>query len=256
MAMQMKRKSRILAIAMLMITVSGTAIGQTKIDFDLGVRGGAFSGGIPMEVPNGHYFPDTYTAETHPYTFGPTVGIQFNDHIEVRFEAVRSRFRFQDQSGTPFPAALSKYTSVSDGSIWQYPILLTYHVGNGAVRPFGGGGLSFGSAFKGTTHTVTTSVVGPLPPNPNTPPNTVTTFSTTAFKPTSNPTAFYLSGGVEGRISFFSIRPEIRYTHWTGFDMRSNIGIQDDTILFSGNQVEFVLGVSINPFRFKKEIVK
>jgi hypothetical protein len=182
--------------------------------------------------------------------------VQFNDRIEVRFEAVRSRFRFQDQSGTPFPAALSKYTSVSDGSIWQYPILVTYHAGRGAVRPFGGGGVSLGTTFKGKTYTETTSVVGVLPPNPTAPVNTVTTFSTTAFKPFSNPSAFYLSGGIEGRVSFLSIRPEIRYVHWMGFDMRSNIGVQDDTILFSGNQVEFVLGVSLNPFRFKKEIAK
>ena len=99
-------------------------------------------------------------------------------------------------------------------------------------------------------------VVGTLPPNPNTPVNTVTTFSTTAFKPFSNPMAFYLSGGVARRISFLSIRPEIRYVHWTGFDMRSNIGVQDDTILFSGNQVEFVIGISVHPFGIKKEITK
>ena len=250
----MKVKSRILVIAIFVLTFPRTSIAQLNVDFDLGVRGGAFSGGIPMEVPNNHYFPDLYTPETHPYTFGPTVGVQFNDQIEVRFEAVRSRFRFQDQSGTPFPAALSKYTSVSDGSIWQYPVLVTYHAGRGAVRPFGGGGLSLGSTFKGTTHKVTTSVVGT--PITNTPVNTVTTFSTTPFKSSSDPAAFYLSGGMEGRISFLSIRPEIRYVHWIGFDMRSNIGVQDDTILFSGNQLEFVLGVSVHPFTLKKEILK
>ena len=38
--------------------------------------------------------------------------------------------------------------------------------------------------------------------------------------------------------------------------MRSNIGVQDDTILFSGNQVEFVIGISVHPFGIKKEITK
>jgi hypothetical protein len=252
--MQMETKSRILVAAIFALTFSGISIAQIKADFDFGIRGGAFSGGIPMEVPNNHYFPDRYSPEAHQYTFGPTVGVLFNDRFEVRFEAVRSRFRFQDQSSTPFPVSLYKYSSVTDGSIWQYPLLLTYHAGSGAVRPFGGGGLSFGSTFQGTTHTETTRVVGPPPPNPNAPFDTVTTFSTTPFNSRSNPTALYLSGGIEGRVSFISIRPEIRYTHWMNFDKRSEIGIQDDTILFSGNQVEFVLGVSVHPVGFKKGI--
>src|SRR5215469_4870296 len=105
----MKTKSQVLVSAIFILAFSGVCIAQIKMDFDLGVRGGAFSGGIPVELPNNHYFPDRYSAETHRYTFGPTVGVLFSDHFEVRFEAVRSRFRFQDQSGTPFPASLYKY---------------------------------------------------------------------------------------------------------------------------------------------------
>ena len=208
----------------------------------------------PVEVPNNHYFPDLYSAEKQPFTFGPTVGILFNDRWKVQFEAVRSRFRFHDQSGTPFPASGYKYTSTTDGHVWQSPLLVTYLAGKGTVRPFGGGGISVASAFRGTTRTITTAVVYPSPSNPNPSFNTVTTTSTTPFKPysTTNPMALYITGGIDGRVLFLSIHPELRYGHWVNWDMRrSNTAVQDDTILFSPNQLEFLIGISVRPLRFK-----
>jgi len=51
--------------------------------------------------------------------------------------------------------------------------------------------------------------VRPIPANPNVPFDAVTTTSTQSFKPAS-PMAFYFAGGVDGSVSFLSIRPEFR----------------------------------------------
>jgi hypothetical protein len=163
------------------------------MDFDLGVRGGVFNNGIPISVVNNHYFPDQYTTDDLRSTAGPTIGGLFNNRWQVRFEAVRSQFRFHDIAG------LSQIgrTSVTDGHVWQYPLLLTYIMGSGPIRPFAGGGMSFGSTFKGTTRVFDAGVPT----------------STLPFKPeTGAPVPYYITGGLESRLSFLSIRPELRYT--------------------------------------------
>ena len=184
--------SKFFLITLLIFALCGFAVAQLSVDVDVGIRGGTFNGGTPIEVPNNQYFPDLYSAEKGPFTFGPAVGVLFNNRWEARFEAVRSRFRFHDQSGTPFPISGYKYTSTTDGHVWQYPLLLTYLAGKGTVRPFGGGGISIASTFHGTTRTQTTRVAGPIPANPNAPFDTVTTTSTQSFS-TTNPMAFQQS---------------------------------------------------------------
>src|SRR2546422_4164805 len=183
---------KIVLITILLFALCSFSLAQLSVDVDLGVRGGAFNSGTPIEVPNNQYFPVRYLDEKLPFTFGPAVGVLFNNRWEARFEAVRSRFRFHDQSGTPFPISGYKYTSTTDGHVWQYPLLLTYLAGKGTVRPFGGGGISIASTFHGTTRTQTTRVAGPIPANPNAPFDTVTTTSTQSFS-TTNPMAFQQS---------------------------------------------------------------
>src|SRR6266704_3999259 len=150
--------SKILLTCAFLIAPSIVAIAQTSIEFDFGVRGGAFNSGIPLEVFSNHYFPPRYSTDKMPYTFGPTVGVLFNDRFEVRFEAVRSLFRFREESTTPFPASGQKSTSTTDGHMWQYPLLVTFHSRSGPVRALGGGGISFGRTIGGTTSTVATMI--------------------------------------------------------------------------------------------------
>jgi hypothetical protein len=213
------------------MSILSPANAQIRVDFDLGVRGGVFNNGIPISVVNNHYFPDQYTTDNLPSTTGPTIGGLFNNRWQVRFEAVRSQFRFHDTGGR---SQIGR-TSVTDGHVWQYPLLLTYIMGSGPIRPFAGGGMSFGSTFTGTTRVFDAGVPT----------------STLPFKlepVVGTPLPYYITGGLESRLSFLSIRPELRYTHWTSFDARSAIGFQDDTILFSANQFEFLLSVTVHPF--------
>src|SRR2546427_8385793 len=120
----------------LLLAPSIIAIAQTSIEFDFGVRGGAFNSGIPLEVFSNHYFPPAYSTDKMPYTFGPIVGVLINDRFEIRFEAVRSLFRFRGESTTPFPASGQKSISTTDGHMWQYPLLLTIHSSSGPLRAF------------------------------------------------------------------------------------------------------------------------
>jgi hypothetical protein len=218
------------------MSIVSLANAQSRVDFDLGVRGGAFNSGIPTSVENNHYFPNIYTTDNLPFTAGPTVGVLLNNRWMVRFEAERSQFRFHEINNGLMAVGSTpvKETSVTDGQVWQYPLLLTYVMGSGPIRPFAGGGISFGSTFKGTTRIFNAGVP----------------FSTQPFQLESvigSVVPLYITGGVESRLSLISIRPELRYTHWTGFDARFQ-GFQDDTILFAANQFEFVLSVTVHPF--------
>ena len=233
--------SRICQTSIFVIGLCSIARAQTSLEFDFGVRGGVFNSGTPIEVFSGRYFPPRYSTDKMPYTFGPTVGVLFNDRFEVRFEAVRSLFRFREESTTPFPVSGQKSTSTTDGHMWQYPLLVTLHSRSGPVRALGGGGVSFGRTISGTTSTVATMITPPTPSGVIT-----TTFSRTPFRTRSVPLAFYITGGLDGRISLLSIRPELRYARWT-----SSLADQENRLLFSSNQFEFLVGITVRPFRFK-----
>jgi len=82
---------------------------------------------------------------------------------------------------------------------------------------------------------------------PPTPSGVITTtFSRAPFRTLSVPLAFYITGGLDGRISLLSIRPELRYARWT-----SSLADQENQLLFSSNQFEFLVGITVRPFRFK-----
>jgi hypothetical protein len=240
----------------LLPVLSPAVSAQIPVDVDFGIREGVVnSGGIPLEVPNNHYFRDIYTTDQPkiPVTVGPAIGVLLDGRWYVRLEAARSRFGFHYARGTNvnFPnTAIPYVTSVTEGRSWQFPLLLTYMAGHGPVRPFGGGGISFGTSVRGTTSTTTTIVVPPPPPVLVYAPSsgTLTTTSSGPFDQGGVliPHAFYITGGVDARISLLSIRPELRYAHWSGFDT-TNINTQDDTILFQRNQVEFLVTVSVHP---------
>jgi hypothetical protein len=230
-----------IALTLVYLVVSRAAFAQSSIDVHFGLRGGAINNGAPIEAFNNHYFPTQYYPESAPYTLGPTVGVLLDDRFEIRLEAVRSRFSFRSESGSPFPWSGSKWTSQVDGSTWQFPLVGAYHFGTGPVRVFGGGGISLGTNSKGTAHTETTTV----PPYPPYEP-AVTTNSVSKFRSHSNPLAIYVTGGINNRVKFLSIRPEFRYTRWTSY--RADY---ENSILFSLNQFEVSISLSLHPFPFK-----
>jgi hypothetical protein len=230
---------RILALGVCFVAACINAVAQTSVQFDFGVRGGTFNGGIPLEVDSNHYFPPRYSTDKMASTFGPTIGVLINNRVGVWLEAVRSRFRFHAESTTPFPKFSEKHTSTTDGHIWQYPLLVTVHSSEKPLRAFGGG-INLSRRVRGTTTTVSTRVSA-LPGGVT----TVTTTTEPFRRLGSNPFALYITGGLDARVSLLSIRPELRYAH-------SLAGFSDpNQLIFSSNQLEFLVGMTLHPFRFK-----
>jgi hypothetical protein len=200
--------------------LSGIACGQNAVEVGFGVRGGLVANG---SVQANQLCVDTacafgtpsFAANNLPGTLGPAVNVLLHDRVEIRFEAVHRRFGYQtDQT-------LFSFVGTTQGTLWEYPLLATYHFSSGSIRPFAGGGMSIGITGISTTETVT---------------------PTSAFRTSgslSNWAPYYLVAGIDGRISHVSIKPEFRYSHFS-VDQNS-----DAVAVLKPNQFEFLVGVSV-----------
>jgi len=211
-----------------------------NVDLLLGMRGGFTNSSSPLEVSSNHYFPPSYSSSSSSYAWGPTAGIVLDDRFEIRLEAARYRFHIEGKSGTPYPASGIKSTSVTDGHVWQYPVLVAYRLKAGSVRTLIGGGLSFRTVKGATTSTVTTSML----------PNftETTTVTTHPFRPANDtsPVAFHYGVGVEMPKGWISLRPELRIGFWAGYQ-----GDDENQVVLGTNQTEFILGIRVHPFRVR-----
>jgi hypothetical protein len=244
-------RSTFCLIASLAMT-STLAMAQTPIVIDFGVRGGLLFGqplqanpsfpGIVVGPIGRPYSPPTYTFDNVYGTVGPAVGALLYDRVEVRFESVYKRFSYVTQSTLPPAAGASQsFVSTAHGHSWEYPLLATYRFGSGPLRPFLGGGLGLGGNMRSTGVGQIVSTI----PNPSGGVTKEYGIPSRFGETSSLATAFYASGGVDGRTSILSIRPELRYTRWPS-DVGSNPNVMNKP-----NQWEFLVGVSVHPFRFK-----
>jgi len=233
-----------LRTAILFSALSSIAAAQTPIQPDFGFRGGvlanhSFQANQLCSSVGCVLATHSFAAEGLRGTVGPAIGVLLYDRVEVRFEAVHRRFGYQVQSDV---VAIGQHSlETVRGHLWEYPLLATYHFSSGPARPYVGGGLSLGvngrytAGFQSTTTTQLAS--GPV--------------TTTSFDQRTNdlfglPTGYYVIGGVDGRVSYFSIRPEFRYTRFP-----RGLSSSAEAIL-TPNQFEFLIGFSIRPFRMKK----
>lgn len=172
------------------------------------------------------------TSEGLHGTIGATAGVLLYNRVEVRFEAVHRRYGYQlveDSTAGPFRQTITK----TNGHLWEYPIFVTYHFSNGPVRPFAGAGVNLsGSSKQQTLMTVTSQQAGGA---------VVTTFFPSSASGTVSTDGLYVVAGVDGRMSYFSIRPEFRYTSVSK-------GLPDGLVR-NPNQFEFLIGLSVHPFR-------
>jgi hypothetical protein len=240
---------RALGSALFTLALASRLPAQAPVLIDLGIRGGAvatdsFQFLNPCcgagAVLGGSW---SFSSEKLHGTIGPTVGVVLYDRVEVRFEAVHRRFGYQIQNNQGlFPAPFSQHiTETVHGHLWQYPLLATYRPGYGPTRPFIGGGLDLGGVHNkfSTDYQVTRMTLSSGP---------VTTFSHSASQSTLS-TAYYVIGGVDARISLVSVRPELRYIHFSGIPNLSSGG----EAVLKPNQFEFLIGIGISahPFRMR-----
>jgi hypothetical protein len=230
---------------LVLVTFSGAAAAQS-IQLDFGIRGGLLANPSFQEnrlCSGAGCFLATYSfsAETNPGTIGPTVSLLIHDQVEVRGEAVHRRFAYETRSDVVNSAVEQHSVTSTRGHIWEFPFLGTYRFPvRGRIRPFAGGGITFGTNVSSDIEYQSTST-RLVPPPPST-----TTFMSRKTVNSGGPFATYVVGGLDGRTSYLSIRPELRYAHFYS-DSSSDV-----TAILKPNQFEFVLGISVHPFRFKK----
>jgi hypothetical protein len=233
-------------LAVLFLALSGLAAAQTPVQPDFGVRGGllanhTFQANQLCSSAGCVLATHSFSSEGLRGTIGATIGVLLYDRVEVRFEAVHRRFGYQVRSDVLNPFLTQHSLETVRGHLWEYPLIGTYHFGSGPSRPYLGGGLSLAVNGRFTFGEENTSTMQ-LPSGPVT---------TTSFvdRPAADlfglPTGYYVVGGVDNRVSYFSIRPEFQYTH---FPKQSGSA----EAILTPNQYEFVLGISIHPYRTKK----
>jgi len=230
----------------LTLSEAGTLSAQTPAVVDVGIRvGGAVTDSFhflrpccgPASISSlaGTY---VFSPEKLHSTAGASVSLLLFDRAEVRFEAVRRRFGYQVQWDLRDNVSSQHSLETTHGHFWQYPLLATFGPGQGMTRPFIGGGFDLGGTKTFSTEsqtTFTTTLLGPTP---------VTTTSTRRVSGSTRlSTAYYIIGGVDGRVSIFSIRPEIRYIRFPGTNSFSS------GTLLKPNQFEFLIGLSVHPFQ-------
>lgn len=219
--MSYKFKTSLIFLIFILAVSSRPAAAQPHVNF--GVRFGGFFSEPPVEAPSSHVFPPTFTDRKSPLSVGPAVDVQFFDRLDVRFEAVYKRFRYDERSSSFVPPT-SSFTATTHGRSWEFPLLATYRLAGGPLRPFAGGGLSAGGITSGTREFQQAQSSG----------------GTITFKSQETlytPRAFYVTGGLSVRMPLFSLRPELRFGHWFGTSS------SPVNIFHSPNSLEFVLGI-------------
>jgi hypothetical protein len=228
-------------LAILFFALSGIAAAQIPVQVDFGVRGGvllnnSFQANQLCSSAGCTLASHSFASEGLRGTVGPTVGVLLHNRFGIRFEAVHRRFGYQVKSDTANGFVTQHFVETVRGHLWEYPLIATYRFGHGP-SPYVGGGLSVGANGRSTTTSEGTSQVGSAP-------------ATTFFDQRTNelfgvPTGYYIVGGLDKRVSHFSIRPEFRYTHFPS-------GVSSAETILTPNQLEFVVGISIYPFRIQK----
>jgi hypothetical protein len=232
-------------LVVLFLALSGVAAAQTPVRLDFGVLGGvllnnSFSENQLCSGAGCTFSKSSFTADVLRGTVGPTVGALINGHVEIQFEAVHRSVGYQVTTDVTLGPALSHTVESVHGNFWEYPLLATYHFGSGTTRAYAGGGLAMGTSGKITSDFQFTNTN--LTPNG---PVTTTSFFSRTNSLSSN-SVFYLNAGVDAKVSYFSIRPEFRYSRFP-YDSESS-----SEAILTPNQFELILGVVVHPFHSKK----
>ncbi|MEX2263866.1 MAG: outer membrane beta-barrel protein [Bryobacteraceae bacterium] len=172
-----------------------------------GIKGGVpFTDAFDIAVGSG----PNVTSETQPFTVGPMVDLELPFGLGIEFNALYKRFEYSR-------AGLSVN---SEGSSWEFPLLLKLRSPGILIRPYAAAGVSF-NRLAGLAR------VGEVAGIPG------VTASDTKLR-----TGFVLGGGIEFRVPFVRISPEIRYTRWRSETIENGLS----AVLAGQNQAEFLVG--------------
>lgn len=156
--------------------------------------------------------------ETKRYIIGPQFELRLPAGFSIELDALYTNF---NASG-PLTAVGSGATAVLDGDSWEFPLMLKKKFGRGLARPFVGAGASFRrlGGLKNIGSFITGSSDNDID---------------------RNNTGFVIGAGIELRLLFLRISPEIRFTRW-GTDHFSE-GVRN-VLKTNRNQGQLLVGFS------------
>jgi opacity protein-like surface antigen len=165
-----------------------------------------------------------YVSNTHRYLVGPTVQLNLPFRFSVEVDALYKRLGYQfDQFAGPGSPTSTRTVANS----WEFPVLGKYAIFGGPLRPFVDAGANFrhisGVDQVRTTLSAVNVNVNPLEFNKD------------------NDIGFVFGGGLEVKLGFIRITPELRYTRWGSENFRDPVA----SLLHSNkNQGDFILGLT------------
>ncbi|MCC6860540.1 MAG: PorT family protein [Bryobacterales bacterium] len=164
-------------------------------------------------------------SETKRYTIGPTFELHLPFRLSVEVDALYKQANFSSFQ----QLADSVVTASSSVNSWEVPVLLKYRFSGGLIRPFVDTGVSF-NTLTGVSEIRDFFRVPGIRERVGDQP---------VFED-SYRSGFVLGGGIEVRVPFLRISPEIRYTRWGFKNYRDIRGLLDS----SDDQTEFLLGIT------------
>ena len=230
------RRRRTLAGIFLFLALEPWAFAQ--FSWQVGVKGG-----IPLTdalVTSSRFLSidqlrpsDIFFSNTKRYTVGPSVELGLPRRLAVEFDALYKRLDYNgmvvasvgpNQFGT-------RIQTIGTANSWEFPLLLKARSAGRQLKIFGDLGVSF--------HRVSASAQVT---------NFVFSTGTTTITKTGSPAelrdpfnaGFVLGGGLEFRVPFLRISPEVRYTHWGSKNFQESNGL----LRTNWNQADFLLGIT------------
>lgn len=150
----------------------------------------------------------SYDPSSGRYLLGPMVEVHLPFRLSVEFDALYRPVKYRVRS-----TVLGSVSEASGGA-WVFPVLAKYRFSGGLVSPYIAGGMAFNrlSGLKELGDLADASADG-----------------------------FVAGMGLEGKLPFLRIAPEIRYTRWRSDNLRHLAG---GFGLSNRNQLEALVGIT------------
>ena len=168
----------------------------------------------------------SFGATTNRYIVGPTAELYLPFGFGVEFDALYRHLNYNSHGELVDLITSGKTT----GNAWEFPLLAKYRFPIPGIKPFVDGGVSF-DTLGGLKQTITSA----LPSG-----TTTTTTSHPAELRNSMIYGVAVGGGLDIRLAFLHLLPEVRYTRWDSQHLRD----ANSLLHWNQNQAEFLLGIT------------
>jgi len=204
-----------------------TAASAYSQPFSFGVKGGMPMSDFIDAVSSGRF---TASTVTNRYIVGPTVELRLPFGLGIEADVLYRHFSYRSQGIVGIGSNVAGIVTDTTSGAWEFPLLAKYRFKGALMRPFIDAGVSW-DKISGLTQTVTQVV------------NNVTSGSTTSnpFELQDGVTrGFVMGGGVDLKLLFIHISPELRFTRWGAKHFIDPAGM----INSKQNQAEFLVGIT------------